>query len=69
MTTGRGLVASRAGEVHLVGPGDVIWAEPGEEHWHGALGDSVLVHTAVSHGPTEWQAEVGAAEYGSAGPA
>ena len=69
VTTGRGLVASRGGEVHLVGPGDVIWADPGEEHWHGAVGDSVLVHTAVSHGPTEWHAEVGATEYGSAGPA
>jgi len=64
-----GRVPGRGGEVHLVGPGDVIWTGPGEEHWHGALGDSVLVHTAVSHGPTQWQAEVSTAEYGSAGPA
>ena len=32
--------------------GDVIWAEPGEEHWHGGCGDSLLAHTAVSHGTT-----------------
>ena len=31
-------------EVH---PGDTIWFEPGERHWHGAAPSSVMVHLAV----------------------
>jgi len=48
--------------------GDVVWAEPGEEHWHGACGDSLLTHLAVSHGTTEWGGEVGESDYTAAQP-
>jgi len=48
--------------------GDVVWAEPGEEHWHGACGDSLLTHTAVSHGTTEWVGEVAQSDYTAAQP-
>ena len=63
VTSGRGIVATRAGEVATVGNGDVIWAEPGEEHWHGACPDSLMTHMAVSHGTTEWHDEVAGADY------
>jgi quercetin dioxygenase-like cupin family protein len=66
VTTGSGIVATRSGEVHVVGQGDVIWTEPGEEHWHGACADSLLVHAAVSHGTTEWHGEVGEGDYDAA---
>lgn len=66
VTAGRGVVADRDGEAHVVGSGDVIWAEAGEEHWHGACGDSLLVHTAVSHGTTQWRDEVGEDDYAAA---
>lgn len=66
VTAGRGIVASRAGEVHLVGAGDLVWAEPGEEHWHGACHDSLMTHTAVSHGSTEWHDEVSGPQYAAA---
>ena len=65
VTAGRGIVATRE-ESRVVTQGDVIWTEPGEEHWHGASGDTLLVHTAVSHGTTEWHAEVGESDYDAA---
>jgi quercetin dioxygenase-like cupin family protein len=65
VTAGRGIVATRE-ESHVVTQGDVIWTAPGEEHWHGASGDTLLVHTAVSHGTTEWHGEVGESDYDAA---
>lgn len=66
VTGGQGIVANRAGEVHRATSGDVVWAEPGELHWHGACDDTLLVHTAVSHGVTDWHEEVGESDYGAA---
>lgn len=66
VTSGSGIVASRSGEVSVVSQGDAIWAEPGEEHWHGAGADSLMTHTAVSHGTTEWRGEVDDSDYGAA---
>jgi quercetin dioxygenase-like cupin family protein len=66
VTAGRGIVANRSGDVHIVGIGDVIWTEPGEEHWHGACEGTLMTHTAVSHGTTQWGAEVAEADYSAA---
>jgi quercetin dioxygenase-like cupin family protein len=66
VTAGRGIVASRSGEVHMLAPGDVVWTEPGEEHWHGGCRDSLLVHTAVSHGTTQWHDAVADEDYDAA---
>ncbi len=60
---GRGLVAGRDGHVCSVEAGDVIWTEPGEEHWHGASPETVMTHTSVSLGQTDWQEEVAPADY------
>jgi quercetin dioxygenase-like cupin family protein len=68
VTAGRGLVATHSGEVRVVRGGDVVWAEPGEEHWHGACRDSLMIHTAVSHGKTQWHDHVGDAGYAAAQP-
>jgi len=71
VTAGRGIVATRAADiadVQVVTSGDVVWAEPGEEHWHGACGDSLLTHMAVSHGTTEWAGEVTESDYTAAQP-
>jgi quercetin dioxygenase-like cupin family protein len=65
VTAGRGIVATRD-EVHVIGNGDVVWTEPGEEHWHGACPDSLMTHTAVSHGKTEWGPEVAESDYTAA---
>jgi quercetin dioxygenase-like cupin family protein len=63
VTQGRGYVQTRDGEGAWVGSGDVVFFEPGEEHWHGASGESYLVHTAISLGATEWLEEVAQEEY------
>jgi quercetin dioxygenase-like cupin family protein len=47
VTDGIGLVASRGGEVHTIYPGDVVYIEPGEEHWHGATPDRFMAHVAM----------------------
>lgn len=66
VTAGRGVVATRDGKLQVVGTGDVIWAEPGEEHWHGAWSDSLMTHMAVSLGTTKWGLEVTETDYAAA---
>ncbi len=47
VTDGIGLVATRGGGVQEVHPGDVVYIEPGEEHWHGATADRFMAHVAI----------------------
>jgi len=61
--SGQGMVETRDGDRHVLHPGDVVWAAPGEEHWHGAAPDSSLAHTAISLGVVEWLEEVPADRY------
>ena len=67
VTGGRGIVATRD-QAQVITGGDVVWAEPGEEHWHGADADSLLTHLAVSHGATEWGGEVEENDYRTVQP-
>lgn len=46
VTDGIGLVATRAG-VREIRPGDVVYIEPNEEHWHGATPDRFMAHVAL----------------------
>lgn len=64
--SGRGMVENRDGDRHVLHAGDLVWAPPGEEHWHGAAPDSFLTHTAISLGPTQWGGEVPADHYEAA---
>jgi quercetin dioxygenase-like cupin family protein len=36
MTDGVGVCQRRGGVVEVIRPGDRVFFEPGEEHWHGA---------------------------------
>jgi hypothetical protein len=45
------------------GPGDTIWAPPGERHWHGASADAFVTHTAISLGVTSWGEPVSNDQY------
>jgi quercetin dioxygenase-like cupin family protein len=47
VTDGVGLVASRNGAVREIRPGDVVYIEPGEQHWHGATSDCFMAHVAM----------------------
>ncbi len=44
---GIGRVQRRGGQVEEVRPGDRVFFEPGEEHWHGAAPDRFMAHVAV----------------------
>lgn len=55
---GRGRVGTRDGEVVRIGAGDVVYAPPDEEHWHGASEDEGVRHLALSFGETVWMEPV-----------
>jgi quercetin dioxygenase-like cupin family protein len=57
-TAGRGVVETRTGDRRVLQAGDLVWAPPGEVHWHGAAPGSLLAHTAISMGETVWAEEV-----------
>lgn len=61
---GRGLVASEGKAAQPISPGDIVWAAPGEVHWHGGGPESMLLHLAVSLGHTSWLGPVSDADYG-----
>jgi len=44
---GYGLVQREGGPVEEIRPGDVVWFEPGEKHWHGASPTNAMTHIAV----------------------
>jgi quercetin dioxygenase-like cupin family protein len=47
VTDGIGYIAHRGGRAQEIRPGDVVYIEPGEEHWHGATPDRFMAHVAV----------------------
>ncbi len=68
ITSGVGRVQKAGEDVIEVLPGDVIWFEPGERHWHGAAPQNMMVHLAVQRaddgGKTAtWQELVTEADY------
>ncbi|MBO1268600.1 (R)-mandelonitrile lyase [Arthrobacter cavernae] len=46
-TEGTGLVGTRDGTVILMRPGVTVHTPPGEEHWHGAVPESLMCHLAM----------------------
>ena len=44
---GVGVCQRRGGPVELIRPGDRVFFEPGEEHWHGAHPNRFMTHIAV----------------------
>lgn len=47
VTSGCGLVQRLGGPVEEIRPGDVVWIEPNEKHWHGARADTAMTHIAI----------------------
>jgi quercetin dioxygenase-like cupin family protein len=51
---GEGRVGTEADETRLM-PGDVVYAAPGERHWHGALPGRSMAHLSVTTvGSPQW---------------
>lgn len=55
---GNGRVGTRDGEVARVSAGDLVYAPPNEEHWHGAAEQDPVRHLALSFGDTDWREPV-----------
>jgi quercetin dioxygenase-like cupin family protein len=69
VTEGVGRMARRGGPVEEIRPGDSVFFEPGEEHWHGAAPDRLMVHLAMQQadeagGIAAWGDQVSDEEYG-----
>ena len=47
ITAGCGWVQRWGEPVEEVRPGDVVWFEPGEKHWHGATATTGMTHMAI----------------------
>jgi len=47
VTEGVGRCQRRGGEIELIGPGDRVFFEPGEDHWHGAAPNRFMAHLAM----------------------
>ncbi len=46
--SGLGRVQREGGPVEEIRPGDIVWFEPGEKHWHGAAPDCAMAHVAIA---------------------
>jgi len=47
VTEGIGHAQRRGGPIEIIRPGDRVFFEPGEEHWHGAAPDRFMTHIAM----------------------
>jgi quercetin dioxygenase-like cupin family protein len=47
VVSGVGRVQLKGEAVEEIHPGDSVWIEPGEEHWHGAAPDRTMTHLAI----------------------
>ena len=47
VTSGLGLVQRQGGPIEEIRPGDIVWFEPDEKHWHGASPTTAMTHIAI----------------------
>ena len=69
VTEGIGLCQRRSGPIEVILPGDRVFFEPSEEHWHGAAPDRFMTHLAMQQvddqgNAATWGAHVTDEEYG-----
>jgi quercetin dioxygenase-like cupin family protein len=65
---GIGLCQHEAGTIEEIRPGDRVYFEPGENHWHGASPNRFMAHIAIqeadeSGSPVTWGRHVTDEEY------
>ena len=71
VTEGVGLCQRRGGQVEAIRPGDSVFFEPGENHWHGAAPNRFMAHIAIQEVDDEgsavsWGEHMTDEEYGAA---
>lgn len=47
VTAGIGRAQNWGGQMEEIKPGDVVWAGPGEKHWHGAAPAAAMTHISI----------------------
>lgn len=70
---GVGYAQRRGGPVEVIRPGDRVFFEPGEEHWHGAAPTRFMTHLAMLQvdeqgNAATWGDHVTEGQYGAAPP-
>ena len=67
VTSGLGWVQRWDGPVEEIRPGDVVWFEPAEKHWHGATRTTAMRHIAIQEAlngsPVAWMEKVSDEQY------
>jgi quercetin dioxygenase-like cupin family protein len=67
VTSGTGWVQRWGGPAQEIRPGDVVWFEPGEKHWHGATRRNAMTHIAIQEAlngsAVDWMEQVSDQQY------
>jgi quercetin dioxygenase-like cupin family protein len=71
VTEGVGLCQREGGPIEVIRPGDRVFFDAGENHWHGAAPNRFMAHTAIqqadeSGGVVSWGRHVTDEEYAAA---
>ncbi len=71
VTEGVGLAQRRGGPIEVIRPGDRVFFEPGEDHWHGARPKRFMTHLAMQEvdaqgNAVNWGDHVSDEEYAAA---
>src|SRR5213592_475018 len=64
VTEGVGLAQRRGGPIEVIRPGDRVFFEPSEDHWHGAAPTRFMTHLAMLEVDDEGNAATGS-EHGT----
>ena len=68
VTSGMGLVQREGGDIQTIRPGDTVYFEPNEKHWHGASPTTAMTHIALQEeldgSAVTWMEHVTDNEYG-----
>ena len=67
VTAGLGRAQKEGGPIEILRPGDTVWFEPGEKHWHGAAPECGMTHIALQEAQdgnaVTWMEHVTDADY------
>jgi quercetin dioxygenase-like cupin family protein len=67
ITSGVGWVQREGSTIEEVRPGDIVWFEPNEKHWHGASSTIGMTHIAMQEElngkVVDWLEQVSDAQY------
>ena len=69
VTAGCGRAQRAGGPIEEIHPGDVVWFEPHEKHWHGASPTTAMTHIAIQEQldgkSVDWMEKVSDEQYQS----